>query len=40
MTSPAIPDWDDVPEDDQAEPADAGVSNPAPDDLPEPVVEQ
>jgi hypothetical protein len=39
MTSPALPDWDDSPEDDQAEPDDADVSNPDPDSLPEPVVQ-
>lgn len=39
MNSPAIPDWNDVPEDDQAEPEAAAVSNPDPDSLPEPVVQ-
>lgn len=34
MTSPA-----EIPEDDQAEPTDAAVTNPDPADLPEPVVE-
>lgn len=30
-TSPTQPELDDVPEDDDAEPADAGVDNPAPE---------
>lgn len=31
--SPLQPELDDIPEDDDAEPADAGVDNPEPDEL-------